>query len=192
MTSRADTLPGPRPPASVPLRNWALAAIALVALALAFADSLRAGMPNGDLQQHWRFRIYAFPIVLSQLYYGHPYDYAGYKRLEIAFEPNGVVLEEAAPSLTSIAKVEANGPFLILADDKGIVDFVRLAFTFFGIRTDGLFYTYFAILFVSALCFLIAYFNDRAKLALLAMYFVALLAIMPVFAGFPATVNILD
>jgi hypothetical protein len=172
--------------------NWSFIVIALLALELSFVRSLEAGLSSGHLQQSIRYRIIAFPIVFSHLYYGRPYDYTAYKRLEIEFEDEKATLEEIEPTLRSIVNVNSYGTFYVLADDKGVVDFVRLAFLFFGIRTAGLFYMYFTILAVSLVCFAISYFKDCVTLALLVMYCLALLAIMPVFAAFPPGLNILD
>ena len=149
-------------------------------------------MASGRIEPSWRYRIYAFPIVLSQIYYGRPYDYVGYKKLEVAFEPEKASIDELATRLKSVQHVESDGLFYILADDKGSVDFVRLAFLLYGIRTPALYYMYFTVLFVSCFCFVISYFKDRGKLALLVSWCLALLLTMPVFVAVPPGISILD
>jgi hypothetical protein len=175
--------------------NWASLAVVLIAallVVLAFKSGLDAGMASGRIEPSWRHRIFGIPIVLSQLYYGRPYDYVGYKTIETYFEPEDASIDDLALRLKSIPNVESGGLFYILADDKGVVDYVRLAFSFYGVRTSSLYYMYFTIFSISCLLFAISFFGDRHKLAVLVLLCLAVYVTMPAFVMFPPGINILD
>jgi hypothetical protein len=172
--------------------NAVLALIALMLVQLSFQKGLDAGMASGQIEPSWRYRVYAAPIVLSQLYYHRPYDYVGYNKLAIPFQAETPSIDELAEKLKAVANVESDGLFFILADDKGVVDFTRLAFQLYGIRTASLYYMYFTILFGSCVLFVVGHFTDRHKLVMLVLLCLGLYATMPAFLAFPPGINILD
>ena len=82
--------------------------------------------------------------------------------------------------------------FTMSYDDLGYVDFVKYAFTLFGLKIEAMYYLFFTIVSLSALAFLIAFRFDSAALAvLLANVLVFLVEVhighfssdMPTFAG---------
>jgi hypothetical protein len=172
--------------------NLALAATSLILLFLSFARGRDYGMASGEIEPSWRYRIYAAPIVLSQIYHHRPYDYVGYQKLSIPFQAPTPSIEELAPKLQHIEQVDGQGLFFILADDKGVVDFTRIAFLLYGIRTASLYYMYFTVLVASSALFIVSYFGDRRKLALLVFFSLALFATMPAFVARPPGINVLD
>jgi hypothetical protein len=173
-------------------RNVVLVLVALVFVLLSFRAGLEAGMASGRIDPSFRYRIYAVPIVLSQIYYGRPYDYVGYMALEMPFQLDTPSIDELAVTLKSVENVESQGLFFIVADDKGIVDFTRVAFLLYGIRTTSLYYMYFTIMLVSCLLYVVTYFTDVHRLALLVFLCVAFYATMPGFLAYPPAISILD
>jgi hypothetical protein len=173
-------------------RSGGLVIIAFVIVLLSFRVGVDAGMASGRIDPSFRYRIYAVPIVLSQIYYGRPYDYVAYMALEIPFQPDTASIDELATTLKSVKNVESQGLFFIVADDKGIVDFTRVAFSLYGITTTSLYYMYFTIMVVSCLLYVVAYFNDVHKLALLVFLCLAFYVTMAGFLADPPGVSILD
>ena len=86
----------------------------------------------------------------------------------------------------------SDGLFFILADDKGIVDFTRLAFRLYGIELSSLYYMYFTVVLISCLLYVVCYFDDVAKLALLAFLCLAFYTTMPAFLAYPPGIDVLD
>lgn len=173
-------------------RNVALALIAVALLQLSYQKGLDAGMASGQIEPTWRYRFYVAPIILSQLYYGRPYDYVGYQKLAIPFHAPTPSIDELFGTLKAVENVESEGLFFIVADDKGIIDFARLAFELYGLRTASLYDMYFTILFVSCVLFVCGYFTDRHKLAMLVFLCLGLYITMPVFVAYPPGFNVLD
>jgi hypothetical protein len=187
-------------------RSVMLCVVAFVVLLLIIWQVLDAGMrpralgvpvaitamPWGSAEPTERYRLLAIPIVLSHIYYGRPYDYVGYKRLEIPFEAADAKTDELIPKLKSVPDLQTDGLFFILADDKGTVDFVLLAFVFYGLKTLSLYYMYCTILAVSSLLFAAAYFRHLQNLALLVFSYLALYVTMPAFTMFPSVISIID
>jgi hypothetical protein len=173
-------------------RNLTLVAVAFIVLLLIFRQGVDAGMVSGRAEPTERYHLFGVPIVLSHLYYGRPYDYVGYKRLEIPFEASDSRIDEWIPKLKSLPDVQSGGLFFILADDKGVVDITLLAFLLYGLKSSSLYYLHCTILAVSSLAFCAAYFRDRQKLALLVFLCLALYATMPAFTMFPSVVSIID
>ena len=173
-------------------RSVGLVSIALVLLALSFRTGIDAGMATGQVDLTFRYRVYGVPIVLSQIYFGRPYDYVGYMALDTPLQYGTPSIDEWVPTLRLARNVDAQGLFFIVADDKGIVDFTRLAFLLYGIRTTSLYYMYFTILLASWLFYVIAYFFDVRKLALMVFLCLAFYATVPVFLAVAPRINILD
>ena len=173
-------------------KNAALALIALVLLQLSYQKGLDAGMASGQIDPSWRYRFYSAPIVLSQIYYGRPYDYVGYHKLAIPFQAPTPSMDELLEQLKAVENVGSSGLFFILADDKGIVDFTRLAFELYGIRAASLYHMYFTIVFASCVLFVCGYFADRHKLAMLVFLCLGLYTTMPGFLTYPPGISILD
>jgi hypothetical protein len=172
--------------------NIALAATSLTLLLLSFNRGRDYGMASGGIEPSWRYRIYAAPIVLSQIFYHRPHDYVGYRRLSIPFQAPTPSIDELVPTLQHIERVDRWGLFFILADDKGIVDFMWMAFRLYGIRTASLYSMYFTVLVASSALFIVSYCGDRRKLALLALFSLSLFATMPAFAARPPAISVLD
>lgn len=173
-------------------RNLTLVVLALGLVFLSYKMGLDAGMASGRIDPSWRYRFYAVPIVMSQLFYGRPYDYVGYHRLATPFQGPTPPIDTLIADLRSIDDVESQGLFFILADDKGSVDFVRLAFALYGITSSSFYYFYFTIVLASCLLYAVSYFRDREKLALLVLLCLAFYVAMSGFLAFPPGVNILD
>lgn len=173
-------------------RSAALSVLVTGLIVLTFLKGTFYGMDSGEVDPSWRYRVFGVSIALSQIYYGRPYDYVGYKKIEGELEASTGSFDTLAVALRSLPDVGSAGLFYILNDDKGIVDFTRLAFLFFGIRTASLYYMYFTLLTASCLLFIINYFGDRQKMALLALFAVALYSTMPAFVARKPGISILD
>ena len=148
--------------------NVVIALIAVFLIGLSFRVGLQAGMATERIEPSWRYRVYAVPIVLSHIFYDHPYDYTAYQKIAGRFVGSTPSMDELIAASRSIDRVDSDGLFFILADDKGIVDFTRLAFRLYGIKLSSLYYMYFTVVLISCLLYVVCYFDDVAKLALLA------------------------
>ena len=172
--------------------NLLLVVLALALVGLSFETGRKAGMADGRIEPSLRYRIYAVPIILSQIYYGRPYDYTAYKKVANPFMAATPPIDDLIAASKSIPSVDSEGLFFILADDKGSVDFARIAFKLYGFKASSLYPLYFTIVLASCLLYAICYFTDAPRLALLVLLCLAFYATMPGFLAFPPGINVLD
>ena len=127
-----------------------------------------------SLGMHWylsvRYWYYAIPSYFSEAYYGAPaYTY---------YRPVSAHLSTAQPfddpsrfqAILDSARfglpLADRTAHLFPADEKGTVDFVRVAFSLFGTHAESMFYLYLAVMAVSLTFFVIRFRKDADVLLL--------------------------
>jgi hypothetical protein len=80
---------------------------------------------------------------------------------------------------------------LLWDDDKGMVDFVALAFRLFGFQVQSIFYTYFLVMLASCATYALAFFKRPACLLLLAAFLAMFFLLLPMIAFNPQLVSVL-
>ncbi|OAI39521.1 hypothetical protein AYO40_05665 [Planctomycetaceae bacterium SCGC AG-212-D15] len=156
-------------------RNGVLCLMLAVLLANIWGDSL-------DLRKHGepvspRYYYYGIPLALSEIVYGRPRDYVGYKRVSNEFlnvfpppRSDNVDLIIKKGSTIPAEEVQRSADWFIPGDDKGAVDFVRLAFWIFEVEYASLYKCYFGLLCIGILTYVMAFFKDLARLVFLALF----------------------
>ena len=141
-------------PAPAGMRLWQQAIVWIwVGLSL---TAIYARGQSLELDRHVanRLRFHAIPVAISVLYHGRPHDYTAFRNLALAFQ-------EAAPLESKIAWAVAYTPvpdestYYWAADDRGMGDYVLVAFALFGPRVQSLYSFYFLVLGVSVALFLL-------------------------------------
>ena len=130
--------------------STALAVLVAAMLLLIVHDARALGMGRYLSMRYW---AYAIPSYFSEVVYGAP-RYTYFRDLSLQFLGPGQFGDPATFQrlLTDGAagRLHASGsPHLFPADEKGTVDFVRVAFRLFGVRVQSPFYLYCALLTLS-------------------------------------------
>lgn len=194
----ADVARGGSPPTARSAAAGALAGrlIALVLIVVAFWLNLRTATDLGLDRRPSSWTAAWIPAALSDLHFGGPGDYTGLVTVRDAFEskvsgPDSY--NEAIRRTVAETPRESVGSatHLLGTDDKGSLDFVKLAFRLFGPNVEGLLYTYFTLMGVSALLFVARFWRSPWTLAVLAANLVAHDAMMAVIPINPQLVGIL-
>ena len=107
------------------------------------------------------WEVEAIPAVLSQHLYGHAGDYTFLTDLGRVFRENlsGFDCRSIDKAIAAIEAMPLNagpGYSLMGNDDKGVVDFVSLAFLMFGAQAQSIPVLYFVLNSISALAVLVA------------------------------------
>ena len=136
----------------------------------------------------------AIPVALSELYFSHPKQYmalAGVRKrfldhLPKTFNPANIASEISStsinPAIVKVLEMDRHrvGTELVPLgpDDKGIVDLVELSFVLFGYRAESVTIGYFALLLISCLVYVAAFWRYPIRLfpatAFLAMLYLTL------------------
>ncbi len=118
-----------------------------------------------------RYTYYGIPIALSELIYGRSRDYTGYYQVSWLFwgdpEANKKSINELITEASRIRDLRKDVLWFMGTEDKGIVDFVRLAFQIFGLRVESLLSMFFLVLGLSCLLYVVDNFGSPAHLILL-------------------------
>src|SRR2546426_976229 len=129
----------------------------------------------------------AIPPALSRILFDHDKRYTSLVEVHDAFYQGAYTPPLTAAGIdAAIAAVAALDPkqidrryALLGPDDKGIVDLVEGGFRLFGLRTDSAFKTYFLVLGLSCLAFLLQYGSRPAPLLALVAFLVMHYQVMP-------------
>jgi hypothetical protein len=138
---------------------------------------------------HWASS--AIPVALSSMKLGNKSDYTGLvDAREIFFaatsnsSENKIIDTGISAVLNSLGKSLSSSTYLFSTDDKGIVDYIKLAFFVFGYSSISLIYLYCLILFLSSLIFYLRFSNNLGAIVTLFVFLLAHACVMP-----PVTVN---
>jgi len=141
-----------------------------------------------DLKMHRRppgWYLDAIPPALSTLEYGHPSDYTGLVvvRDEFRAHVRSDDAEGLNPAIQAAAQLSpgtmARTRYLLGADDKGVVDFVKVSFLVFGQRVESFQYLYLLLLGVCVALFLIRHWDQGWPLLFPVAYLGAHLVVLP-------------
>jgi hypothetical protein len=146
-----------------------------------------------------RFSFYGIPVALSRMDFGHKKDYAGYNLVARTFTDespprDSLGIDELIDRARRLPpdQVRASGDWLIPADDKGLVDFVWLAFLLFGTCYESLHAFFFVLLSLGVLTFVLAFFDQVPRLIFLALFlasFYVVLFVIPLSDQFGGVVQ---
>ena len=103
-----------------------------------------------------RTRAHAIPVALSQLYHHHPHDYTARLGVALAFRAPET-LGELLKRYSDPAHAGEEGTYYWTADDRGLGDFVTLAFRAYGPKPRSLARFWFLLLAASLILFQLAY-----------------------------------
>ena len=135
---------------------------------------------------------YAVPHSLSELSFKHGKKYTSNKTVRDTY--TGVInstksKDDINLAINTVLHLDKNklgdGLFLWENEDKGIIDFVSMAFNVFGFKVQSILYCYFFIMFVSCAAFMFANFNGHPRLIVLQQFLVVLYLIIPTISLHP-------
>lgn len=157
------------------------AAVAILAL-LAAADS-RLGLHRHASN---RYRFHAIPVAVSQLHHGRPHDYTAFRPLAYRFHDGSRDLDEQIAE--SLYADPGTDTYFWVADDRGLSDYVAVAFRLFGPNTAALSKFWFMLLAAAVVLFAVGFWDNRAAMVLPAFVLLGLLLLaeaMPFRARIP-------
>ncbi len=111
-----------------------------------------------------RYRFHAIPVALSEMHHGAPHDYTGYKYIAWPFQDSTRDADELIAEAIAKPPVANPEPYLWLADDRGLSDYVITSFTLFGPRMESLSKFYFVILTASVGLYFLGFWRNTASL----------------------------
>lgn len=156
---------------------------AVFAIVLAFVTGISLGLDKNDPSS--RTRIHAIPVAISQIYHGRPHDYTADWSIALPFQsklPLGGLIEAAVR-----AKVPPDDrTYYWTADDRGLSDFVNMAFRLFRPRIAALYYFWFFLLAGSLAVALACFRNDAPALLSIATTMITIDVILPAYIRAPA------
>jgi hypothetical protein len=156
-----------------------LLALLFVAAAfiLVYVRGLELSLDTGATE---RLRFHAIPVALSWVYHGHPYDYTGIRTIaHMAQNPALSDGDDLIRWALSRKFTEGDGVYFWAADDRGLSDFVGLAFKLFGPRINSLYSFYFLLLGATCLLWLLAYRGSPPMLGLLGLLLLGYYSALP-------------
>ena len=117
-----------------------------------------------------RYRAHAIPVALSQVYHGRVHDYTAFPSIAAAVRERP--LDDVIALYSNPATPVGGGTYFWTADDRGLSDYVNIAFRLFGPRSTSLALLYYTLLGLSLFVFVLA--EWRRPLALFAPIFILL------------------
>lgn len=141
----------------------------------------------------------AIPPAISELYYGHRLRYTALESVQRRFfsrvdrdNPTARTVNAAMQRLRETSNEDPGPAYLLMGpDDKGIVDLVELGFRLFGPRLESVITMYFALLALSCLLYVVAFWRSPSALLLLAASLAMLYLVMPMVAFNPQLKSLL-
>lgn len=129
--------------------------------------------------------IDAIPAALSVSLHGHPANYTQITDVIRQFIPNfhdqktATINHAIADVIARRAEPLSSDYQLNGADDKGNIDFIRLAFALFGYRAESFVYLFYGLIGLSVVVFVARFWREPWALVFPAAYLAALLVISP-------------
>ena len=155
-----------------------LAIFCLVVIVIIFVRGWRLGVVESVTD---RLRFRAIPIAVSVLYHNHPHDYTGIREVALPFQHPGASLQLLLKDAVH-KEIKQRDNYYWVADDKGYLDYVIVAFKLFGPKLYSLYWLWFVCLTFSVGLFLKSFSGSLSSLALLSMTLVgihAAISILP-------------
>jgi hypothetical protein len=168
--------------------DWRNAALVLLSV-FVFGALFRLGIALEMDRGRFSFRFLSgrqVAAALDSLVPGEPVDYMAHSAImDIASHywntdhhvPLNAIVEEAR---AKIANDHDHGTRLMVWDDKGHVDLLRMSFRLFGLHRQSVYYTYFLILGMPMCVYAALFFRSRAHLFVLLAVLVTLYVTAPI------------
>jgi hypothetical protein len=130
----------------------------------------------------------AVPAAVSDVVYGREKPYTSLAVISDQYanllggtpSPDGATVDRAIARIAALDPATLDRSYRLLGvDDKGIVDFVALAFRVFGLQVAGIFWLYVVVLGLSCGLFALAWFNRPVYLVALASLLATYVLVMP-------------
>jgi hypothetical protein len=161
------------------IRDWFLAGLVLVTLALTFKLAIDDNMhkavddPLDGYMHYWYTSMYGhnMAIALSNLEYGLD-GYIGYRKVLEAIQA-GALSNKAIQESIKLEDVASEGIFRQTVMDIGHVDYMSLAFKIFGYETESLLYLYFLLLFIVVSLFYSEFRTSNLAILILLLFLLA-------------------
>jgi hypothetical protein len=138
---------------------------------------------------HWASA--AIPVALSSMNLGNKSNYTGLvdaKEIFLIATRNSFENKAVDAGISAILSLQdknlSTATYLLGTDDKGIVDYIKVAFYIFGYQSISLIYLYGFLLFLSSLIFYLRFSNNLGSIVTLTCFLLAHAYVMP-----PVTVN---
>jgi hypothetical protein len=152
----------------------------IILIAVAFTVALFVardfGLSRSDPSS--RMRVHAMPVAISQIYHGRAHDYTAYWSVAMRFH-NPQPLDAAMDQAVRAEIPPGDRTYYWTADDRGLSDFVNLAFRMFGPKLRSLFNLWFVLLGLSIIAAIVRYRHDTVALAAIACTVVGIGAVLP-------------
>jgi hypothetical protein len=174
--------------------------VVLLAVVLGFVLLVQRGTGLGMPSRPPVWVVDAVPAAVSEVVYGREKPYTSLAVVTDQYatllgatpSPDGPTVDRAIARIAALDPSTVDRSYRLLGvDDKGIVDFVALAFRLFGLQVAGVFWLYVVVLGLSCGLFTLAWFDRPTYLAALAGLLTAYFLIMPTLAFNPQVTSIL-
>jgi hypothetical protein len=123
-------------------------------------------------------RLHAIPVAISQIYHGRVHDYTAFWSIAMQFY-NQQPLDAAIDQAVRADIPPGDRTYYWPADDRGLSDFVNVAFRLFGPKLEALFYFWFLLLGFSVVAAILRYRQDPVALAVIACSLICIGAVLP-------------
>lgn len=155
-------------------RTWILIIFLFAMLVYLFGRGVSFGLERGSTD---RVRFHAIPVAMAPLYHGFPHDYTSRKQLALTFQDTKMPIDSKIQFVRTMPGVDKEGEkYYWAADDRGMADFVILAFKMFGPKETSLYKFYFVFLGVALLLYVLAYKSQPELLGLAAFILLGIAA----------------
>jgi len=152
----------------------------IILIALAFTVALFVardfGLSRSDPSS--RMRLHAIPVAISQIYHGRVHDYTAFWSIAMRFH-NQQLLDTAIDQAVHADIPPGDRTYYWTADDRGLSDFVNVAFRLFGPKMRALFNFWFLLLGLSVIAAILRYRQDPIALAAIACSVIGIGAVLP-------------
>jgi len=117
-----------------------------------------------------RYRYHAIPVALSQMYQGKSHDYTAWRNLALRFQDAQRSIQELIEENSHKRDDLGKNVYYWTADDRGLSDYVVLAFTIFGPSVESLSRFYYLLLAIGLALYFLGHWRDPAGLMLVVLY----------------------
>lgn len=152
----------------------------IILIAVAFTVTLFVardfGLGRSDPSS--RMRLHAIPVAISQVYHGRVHDYTAFWSIAMQFY-NQQPLDTAIDQAVRADIPPGDRTYYWTADDRGLSDFVNVAFRLFGPEMSSLFNFWFVLLGISVVAAILSYRHDLIALSAIACSVIGIGAVLP-------------
>ena len=159
-----------------------------ILLLFLFAIISAKGLGLDRSEASTRLQYHAMPVAISVLRHDWPYNYTANFSVAMAFQnPAYGSLADRIERVSKPDFPKGTGTYFWNVDDRGLADYVYLSALMFGPTLDGLFWSYFLILGVAVLAFMMGNWQTPNGFTFLVIYLAALGVSFMVWSSAPGT-----